>query len=67
MENQPNIDIENFLKAVPEAYAVFQKMPLSHRNEYIKWINEAKKQQTKEKRLEKMVNMLLEKINKEKQ
>ncbi|WP_255318134.1 YdeI/OmpD-associated family protein [Capnocytophaga stomatis] len=54
------------LKETPEAYNVFQKMPLSHRNEYIKWINEAKKQETKERRLEKMVNMLLEKI-KEKQ
>lgn len=67
MENQLSMDIENFLKAVPEAYSVFQKMHLSHRNEYIKWINEAKKQETKERRLEKMISMLLEKINKEKQ
>ncbi|WP_111970139.1 YdeI/OmpD-associated family protein [Capnocytophaga stomatis] len=30
-------------------------------------MNEAKKQETKERRLEKMISMLLEKINKEKQ
>ncbi|GIJ94335.1 YdeI/OmpD-associated family protein [Capnocytophaga stomatis] len=59
-----NNDIENFLKETPEAYAVFQAMPPSHRNEYIKWINEAKKQETKEKRLQKMLEMLLKKGNK---
>ncbi|CEN45440.1 hypothetical protein CCAN2_1590015 [Capnocytophaga canimorsus] len=59
-----NIDIENILKETPEAYNVFQKMPLSHRNEYIKWINETKKQETKERRLEKMISMLLEKTAK---
>lgn len=59
-----NNDIENFLKETPEAYVVFQTMPPSHRNEYIKWINEAKKQETKEKRLQKMLEMLLKKGNK---
>ena len=62
MENQfSNMDIENILKETPEAYNVFQKTPLSHRNEYIKLINEAKKQETKERRLEKMKSMLLNK------
>ncbi|WP_373310197.1 YdeI/OmpD-associated family protein [Capnocytophaga stomatis] len=56
--------MENFLKETPEAYTVFRKMPPSHRNEYIKWINEAKKQETKEKRLQKMLEMLLKKGNK---
>ncbi|MDO5104763.1 YdeI/OmpD-associated family protein [Capnocytophaga sp.] len=59
-----NSDIEIFLKETPNAYAVFQKMPPSHRNEYIKWMNEAKKQETKEKRLQKMLEMLLKKGNK---
>ncbi|WP_372473420.1 YdeI/OmpD-associated family protein [Capnocytophaga sp. ARDL2] len=54
-------DIENILKETPEAYAVFQKLSPSHKNEYIQWINEAKKQETKERRLEKMIIMLLNK------
>ncbi|MFJ1365090.1 YdeI/OmpD-associated family protein [Capnocytophaga canimorsus] len=56
-----SIDIENILKETPEAYAVFQKLSPSHKNEYIQWINEAKKQETKERRLEKMISMLLNK------
>ncbi|WP_369126165.1 MULTISPECIES: YdeI/OmpD-associated family protein [Flavobacteriales] len=49
------------LKETPEAYAVFQKLSPSHKNEYIQWINEAQKQETKERRLEKMISMLLNK------
>ncbi|WP_172917264.1 YdeI/OmpD-associated family protein [Capnocytophaga canis] len=51
----------NILKETPEAYAVFQKLSPSHKNEYIQWINEAQKQETKERRLEKMISMLLNK------
>ncbi|WP_197721949.1 YdeI/OmpD-associated family protein [Capnocytophaga canimorsus] len=40
---------------------MFQKLSPSHKNEYIQWINEAKKQETKERRLEKMIIMLLNK------
>ncbi|MDO4702464.1 YdeI/OmpD-associated family protein [Tannerella sp.] len=66
-KNQINdsIDVENFLKTTPKAYAVFQKLSPSHKNEYLKWITEAKKQETKERRFEKMLEMLLEKTNKE--
>ncbi|WP_409337851.1 YdeI/OmpD-associated family protein [Capnocytophaga canis] len=49
------------LKETPEAYAVFQKLSPSHKNEYIQWTNEAQKQETKERRLEKMISMLLNK------
>ncbi|RIY36851.1 hypothetical protein CKY20_04800 [Capnocytophaga canis] len=51
----------NILKETPEAYAVFQKLSPSHKNEYIQWTNEAQKQETKERRLEKMISMLLNK------
>ena len=44
---------------------MFQKLSPFHKNEYIQWINEAKKQETKEKRLQKMVVMLLNKKEKQ--
>jgi len=36
----------------------FKKLPPSHRKEYIKWIDEAKKPETRHKRIQKMLIML---------
>ena len=41
------------------AKAVFEKMPPSHRNEYVKWILEAKKEETMQRRLDQLIPKLL--------
>ena len=38
--------------------SVFQKLPPSHQKEYLKWINEAKKENTRQLRIEKTMLML---------
>jgi len=53
-------DILTVFQENPEAKALFDKMSYTHRKEYIRWINEAKKPETREKRKVKMVEMILE-------
>lgn len=53
-------DILTVFHENPEAKALFDKMSYTHRKEYIRWINEAKKPETREKRKIKMVEMILE-------
>ncbi|WP_294318199.1 YdeI/OmpD-associated family protein [uncultured Chryseobacterium sp.] len=43
----------------PDAKALFDAMSYTHRKEYIRWIAEAKKQQTREARKAKMITMIL--------
>lgn len=44
----------------PTAKELFNKMSYTHRKEYIRWIEEAKKQETREKRKLKMIEMILD-------
>ncbi|MFZ4930528.1 DUF1905 domain-containing protein [Chryseobacterium sp. Mn2064] len=44
----------------PEAKALFDKMSYTHKKEYIRWIEEAKKQETRENRKIKMIQMILD-------
>jgi len=44
----------------PEAKVLFDKMSYTHRKEYIRWIEEAKKPETRENRKLKMIQMILE-------
>ena len=37
---------------------IFNALPPSHQNEYIKWIDEAKKTETRARRIEKMCMMI---------
>jgi DNA-directed RNA polymerase subunit L len=48
---QLNNSLVNCLKEVPEASAAFYKMPPSHQNYYSKWIESAKTEPTREKRI----------------
>lgn len=41
------------------AFNTFNKLPASHRKEYVDWVNESKTQDTKQRRCEKVVEMLL--------
>lgn len=54
-------DLLELFTLFPEAKIVFDKMSYTHRKEYIDWLNEAKKPETRERRKLKMIDMLLKK------
>lgn len=43
---------------------VFDKLSFTHRNEYVEWINSAKKKETRENRINKAIDRLLNNNNK---
>nr|WP_262901729.1 YdeI/OmpD-associated family protein [Chryseobacterium sp. OSA05B] len=53
-------DIASVFNENPDAKSLFDKMSYTHRKEYIRWIEEAKKPETREKRKIKMIEMILE-------
>jgi uncharacterized protein YdeI (YjbR/CyaY-like superfamily) len=53
-------DVAAALAAVPTADAAFRALPPSHRREYLNWIAEAKKPETRRTRIEKAVRMVLQ-------
>lgn len=48
------------LKTTPAAMVCFEKFSPSHRNEYIEWIEEAKTESTRQRRIAQMIEWLLE-------
>ena len=50
-------DLKNLLKK-EGLLAGFEKLSYTHRKEYVRWIEEAKKEETRQRRLEKSVAML---------
>jgi len=52
------------LAASPEAEAYFNNLPPSHRREYVSYIEEAKGEDTRQRRAQKTIAMLLEKAGK---
>ncbi|WP_308005770.1 YdeI/OmpD-associated family protein [uncultured Chryseobacterium sp.] len=53
-------DIVSLFNENPEAKVLFDKMSYTHRKEYIRWIEEAKKPETRENRKVKMIRMILD-------
>lgn len=53
-------DIVSVFNENPEAKALFDKMSYTHKKEYIRWIEEAKKPETRENRKIKMIQMILD-------
>jgi bacteriocin resistance YdeI/OmpD-like protein/uncharacterized protein DUF1905 len=51
-------DLEKELKKEKEAKAFFDKLSYTHRKEYVNWINEAKKEETRQNRIAKTIEML---------
>ncbi len=51
-------DIIEALKASPAAHAKYQALPPSHKDEYVKWIGEAKKPETRSRRIAGMITKL---------
>ena len=60
---QLNKDFVDCLNDEPAAAAYFGKMPTSHQNYYSKWIESAKTEQTKAKRIALAVNTLAKGMN----
>lgn len=56
-------DLQDLLDANGELATYFGKLAYTHRKEFIVWINEAKRPETRLKRLEKTIEMLLAKQN----
>ncbi len=52
------VDIQETLDAEPAALAFFSRLSYSHQREYIQWIAEAKREQTRQSRIKKMIEML---------
>ncbi|WP_126653065.1 YdeI/OmpD-associated family protein [Chryseobacterium aureum] len=53
-------DIASVFNENPAAKELFDKMSYTHRKEYIRWIEEAKKPETRENRKIKMIQMILD-------
>ena len=51
-------DLAAALEAHPEAGAACRKLPPSHRREYLEWINDAKRPETRRRRIDKAIRML---------
>ncbi len=51
-------DLMKELKQHKEAKAFFDKLSYSHKREYVTWINEAKRDETRQNRIVKMIEML---------
>jgi uncharacterized protein YdeI (YjbR/CyaY-like superfamily) len=54
-------EVPEELAAAPDAAAVFEALPPSHRREYVQWVAEAKNPETRLSRAEKAVTRLRDK------
>ncbi len=52
-------ELADLFQQNPEAKALYDKLSYTNRKEYARWINEAKRPETKQKRLDKTIEMLL--------
>lgn len=57
---EPPLELIELLEANPKAKATFDSFPPSHQREYIHWIREAKREETKQRRLQQTIENLLE-------
>lgn len=53
-------DLNELIGLNPKAKHAFDKLSFTHRNEYVNWIEEAKKPETRQRRLEKTIEKLLQ-------
>ena len=54
-------ELKRLFRSEKEARAVFEKLSYTHQKEYVNWINEAKKEETRQKRIAKTIEMLKKK------
>jgi hypothetical protein len=51
-------DLADALASVPEAKARFDKLAFTHRKEYVRWVTEAKRDDTRRRRVARAVEMI---------
>jgi len=51
-------ELKKLFRTEKEAKALFEKLSYSHRREYVNWINEAKRDETRQNRIVKTIGML---------
>lgn len=56
----PPIDLQKKLDANPKAKTFFESLAFSHKREYVGWIHESKKEETRVRRVKKTIELLLE-------
>lgn len=54
-------DLQALFEQHPEAKAYYDTLSYTHRKEYVQWINEAKRPETRQNRLQKTIEMLMAK------
>ena len=54
------MDLEKAFRLEKEAKALFQKLSYTHQKEYVTWIDEAKKEETRRNRIAKTIEILKE-------
>lgn len=52
------VELKKAFKTEKEARALFEKLSYTHRREYVMWINEAKREETRRNRIAKTIEML---------
>jgi len=52
-------DVKEIFNENKEAFEMYEKMSYTHKKEYIRWITDAKKTETRENRKAKMIEMIL--------
>jgi uncharacterized protein YdeI (YjbR/CyaY-like superfamily) len=58
-------ELQKALEKYGTAAKLFAALSASHKQEYLKWVNEAKKEETRQKRIEKTAKMLRREIKNE--
>jgi len=51
-------DLQQALEADPTAHAYFNRLSYTHQKEYVRWITEAKRNETRQRRVQQTVDML---------
>ncbi len=55
-------DLQKLLDANPKGKAFFEKLSFTNRKEYVNWIESAKKEETRQRRLKRSLEMLVENV-----
>jgi hypothetical protein len=51
-------DLQHALEANPKGGAVFTRLAYSHQKEYVRWINDAKRPETRQERIQRTIELL---------
>jgi hypothetical protein len=54
------LDLQQALQANPKAQDIFNRLSYTHQKEYVRWITEAKRDQTRLKRVQQTIGMLIQ-------